>query len=410
MTGSIHAFAGYGIAALLCALPAAGANLTGRLIDIEGKPVAGVAVALEKGSATAITDGLGKFNLTTVSIRPGYRSVPGAAMPQDFPTPAFPGNGDLRSLLGRRLEGPAAVSPYRHVATEKQAAAADTLALSKSAYLTRRLAIANPDSGLGDIILHPALPGAAVKYLGYDQFNFTVAGKAALVVAPKKPRSGNPWIWRTYFWNHKPLFDSILCAQGYYLAFIDAPNLFGAPAAVAIMDSFYVRLTGRYGLSRKPTLFGISRGAYYMYNWGRANTDKISALYGDGAGMDYVSWPCGCYGTGTGSAGDWTLLKSVFGFTDDAAAKAYRGNPYQNMKPFALAKTPIIHVYGETDNVAPPNENVLKANDSLKAYGWKMTLLAKPKTGHTHGVTAGDGGLPGQLDSLVAFVLRNTAP
>jgi hypothetical protein len=37
-----------------------------------------------------------------------------------------------------------------------------------------------------------------------------------------------------------------------------------------------------------------------------------------------------------------------------------------------------------------------------------MVLIAKPGIGHVHGVTAGDGSLPGQSDTLVNFLLENT--
>ncbi len=392
--------------ALLCA-PLMAGSLTGRIVDVTGKPVVGADVKLDKSGATAVSDAQGRFNLATVGLRVSARRFAPVTTAR---LPYFRIGPSLANPLGRVFESNPGAASVLAPAAPRVAAWDDTLSLSKAAFLTRRLQPASPDGDLGDVVLYPSLPGTATKYLGFDQYNFTVAGKACLVVAPKQPHPGNPWIWRTYFWNHKPLFDSIMCSRGYYLAFMDDPNLYGAPQAVAHMDSFYVHLTTHYGLNKKPTLFGISRGAFYMYNWSRNNVDKISSLYGDGAGMDYLSWPCGCYGTGAGSAGDWTTLKNVFGFASDAEAKAYRGNPYQGMKPLAIAKIPIIHVYGEADDVAPPNENVLKANDSLKAYGWQMKLLPKPKTGHVHGVTAADGGLPGQLDTLVAFVLRNTAP
>jgi hypothetical protein len=406
----------------------ASAAVTGRVVDASGKPVAGVALALERQGQTGVSDAQGRFSLGPVSLReaaaPGLETDRGAAetgVPAGygastaFGSPVLGWHGEAYSAAGRRFAvnriGSFGATPYPARPDPKSAAAPapDTLSLSKTAYLVRRVALAQTDTGLGDVILYAAFAGSPVQYHGFSQFNFTVAGKSCLAIAPKRPKAGNPWIWRTYFWDHKPTFDSIMCAQGYYLAFMDAPNLYGAPQAVALMDSFYTVMTSRYGFSRKTNLVGISRGAFYAYNWGRDNVDKISTLYGDGAGMDYVSWPCGCYGTGVGSAPDWTALKNVFGFTGDAQAKAYTGNPYQNMKPFALKKIPIIHVYGEADDVAPPKENVLRANDSLKAYGWQMKLLPKPNTGHVHGLGPADGGLPGQLDTLVQFVLRNTS-
>gem|GEM_PF-5032181 len=432
--------------------------ISGRIVDNAGKPVVGAAVALEKSKASMVTDAQGRFSFTTVSLfrenrgkshsvsqakgdpstfhprfQEGREEITLATGSADMEGRRLPGT-DLgmaeantrfaygTAMYSRNADAPVVIGLKRSArgtsgtssdtapgGPARIAAWDDTLAVSKTGYLSKRLVPTSGEADLGDIALYGTFPGASVNYLGFAQYNFTVAGKSCLVVVPKQPAVGNPWIWRTYFWDHKHHFDSLMCARGYYLAFMDVPNLYGAPQAVMSMDSFYLDLTAKYGLSRKTNLVGISRGAFYAYNWGRDNIAKISTLYGDGAGMDYVSWPCGCYGTGAGSPGDWTALKNVFGFPSDAVAKAYQGNPYQNMKPFALAKIPIIHVYGEADDVAPPKENVLRANDSLKAYGWQMKLLPKPNTGHVHGLDASDGGLPGQLDTLVNFVVRNTS-
>lgn len=386
--------------------PSQGA-LSGRVVDTGGKAVAGVSVVVDRLGGTVTTDALGRFSIATTAIRKADRN-PGL------------NHGSARkayTLLGQRIVkvrgnpvtgiGNVPIALGKAVAASAPVAA-DTLTLSKTGFLINRMALSKSDGDLGDIMLFAGFTGVPEKYHGFNLYRFTVAGKNALVVVPNKVKAGNPWLWRTYFWDHKPLFDSILCANGYYLAFMDIPDMFGAPSAVSLMDSMYAQMTIKHGFSKKANLFGISRGGLYLYNWAGANLGKVSTMYGDGAVMDFESWPCGCYGTGAGSAGDWSLLKSVYGFSGDAQAKAYGGNPVRNMKPFALAKIPIIHVYGEIDNVVPPKENVLRANDSLKAYGWQMKLLAKPNTGHVHGVTADDGGLPGQLDTLVQFVLRNT--
>jgi hypothetical protein len=375
------------------------ATISGRIVDTQGKPVAGVAISLDVQKWTTTTDLLGQFTLGTVSLK----NHKGSGRVSHL------GDLDRFNIQGRALlfRSPPFCA-FTSVPLGKLSAISDTLYIAKSNFISKRIGLITTSSDLGDIVLYNNFSGVPEKYHGFDQYRFTVAGKSALVVVPKNVRAGSPWIWRTYFWDHKPTFDSIMCANGYFLAFMDAPNLFGAPIAVALMDSFYTQVTQKYGLSKKTNLVGISRGGLYLYNWARANLTAVSTIYADGAVMDFLSWPCGCYGTGTGSAGDWSLLKTVYGFSSDSAAKAYKGNPYQNMRAFATAKIPIIQVYGETDMVVPPAENVLRGNDSLKNYAWQMRLLPKPNTGHTHGVQAADGGLPGQLDTLVQFVLRNT--
>ncbi len=396
------------------------AATTGRVVDRNGQALPGVTVTFDGQGLTGTTDALGHFSLGTVVglVSPGSHSNSGKRdketnhftfTPGHNPTPLVK---ETFTLKGARLvlenENVPMQAPHP---LRKQSAGPDTLYLTKTAYLAKRVAVANTgiNMDVGDIILNANFTGTAEKYHGYDLFRFTLAGKNALVLIPNKVRAGSPWIFQTMFWDHKPLFDSIMAQNGYYVAFIDMGNTMGAPKAVAWMDSLYSHLTSKYGLSKKVNMFGISRGGLFMYNWARANISKISTMYGDGAVMDFVSWPCGCYGTGVGSVADWSSLKSDYGFASDSIAKAYTGNPYQNMQSFAAAKIPIIHVYGEIDSVVPPAENALRANDSLKAHGWQMKLLPKPKTGHVHGVTPADGGLPGQLDTLINFVLRNTS-
>jgi hypothetical protein len=418
-------------AALGATLAGSAHALSGRMVDKAGKPVAGVSAALEGRNLSTVTDAQGRFDFPTVAVAPagpGIASAPGdplrgarvdgrwkarrfAPWNDRFAASGGPvnrGAGSIDPRAGVSGDAVPATSPRDRASSAKLAATGDTLACSRSAFLTRRMAVTGSEGDLGDITLYPVVTGTKGTFAGFDSYDFTVAGKSCQLVVPKKPAPGNPWIFKTYFRSHKPFIDSILISHGYFHGFIDLPDMYGAPAAVAFMDQFFAAVTGEYGLSKKPVLLGISRGGLYAYNWAHENLDHVSAIYADAPVMDFVSWPCGCYNTGSGSGGDWTKLKNVYGFSGDAQAKAWPGNPYQGIKAFADAKIPLIHVYGETDTVVPPKENTLRANDTLKAHGWRMMLLPKPNTGHVHGLRDVDGGLPGQLDTLVAFILRNT--
>jgi hypothetical protein len=441
---------------LLCGLLAAAGParaLTGRVVDKAGKPLAGVSVALEARKLSGVTDAQGRFSFAVSARDPVTAPLPMRAQGARLlfpPGPVFsaaaisvsggvaarfrsggkgPAAWDLSSVpdgdylleirsggartvghlkrMGSRVE--AEVTPLLPGGAAKAAAAGDTLGCAKSAFLTKRMLLSGSETDLGDVTLYAVPAGAKAAFVGFDQYSVTVAGKSCQIVVPDKPAVGSPWLWKTYFRAHKPYVDSILLSKGYYHAFIDLPNMYGAPDAVALMDQFYAYMTSEIGVGKKPLLLGISRGGLYAYNWARPNLAKVSAIYADGPVMDFVSWPCGCYGTGSGGKSEWAGLKTVYGFSGDAEAKAYPGNPYQNMKGFAEAHIPLIHVYGIIDTVAPPHENTLRANDSLKAHGWQMVLLAKPKTGHVHGLQAADGALPGQLDTLVAFLTSHTS-
>jgi hypothetical protein len=462
----------FGLIALSLSTTASSAGYyVGRVVDKNNAPLQGVAVSLEVQKLSATSDAQGKFTLGTVAAGNSSASIPhgplftmaGSVLRFGSSHASSTVAVRLYSIQGRSLADVAVQQGARTcdlsrivngigdgcfvvqvtfdnreevvglnrvdgawfttgtgenkpvqgpvASLAKQALVVDTLALSKTSFLTNRCRIADSSSNLGDITLYPAVAGTLSKYYGFDRYDFKVDQKSCIIVVPKvKPAPGNPWVWRSYFFDHKPYIDSILCARGYYMGYIDLPNLYGCPTAVRGMDSLYKYLTSTYGLSKKPLLIGISRGGLYIYNWARSNIPRVSCLYGDGACMDIIAWPCACYPQGgTPSPSDWATCKQVYGFASDDIAKAYTGNPYQNMRVFAEAKTPLIHVYGTADPAAIPSLNVLRARDSLQKYGGTMTLIAKPGAGHVHGVQAGDGALPGQADTLLNFLLRNTS-
>lgn len=229
-------------------------------------------------------------------------------------------------------------------------------------------------------------PGNQSIWNGYFRYDFDFAGRAATVVAPKQAAPGKPWLWRGEFFGAFPNADIALLARGFHVVYLKDPNQFGSRATVERWNAFYSELSGRYGFSRRPALLGMSRGGLYCYAWAAANPDKVACIYGDAPVCDIKSWPGG-KGAGKGSVRDWTLAKEVFGLATDADALAWKGNPVDNLEPLAKAKIPILHVYGEADDVVPPAENTLVLADRYKRLGGKITLIAKPEVGHhPHGL------------------------
>ncbi len=243
-------------------------------------------------------------------------------------------------------------------------------------------------------------PGAVSDYHGFERHDFEVDGCKAIVVSPKTPAPGNPWIWRAEFFDHRPETDLALVAKGFHLVFIDVGNTFGCPKAMAHWDAFHDRLVKEYGLSKKPVLEGLSRGGLYVYNWAAANPDKVSCIFGDNPVCDFKSWPGG-KGKGPGSPDDWKKLIQDYGFASEAEAMAYTKNPVDSLKPLADAKVPIIHICGDADEVVPFDENTVILKERYEKLGGQMTLIIKKGfKHHPHGL---DDPTP-----VVEFILRNT--
>ncbi len=229
-------------------------------------------------------------------------------------------------------------------------------------------------------------PGKRSEWNGYERYDFDVNGRTAIVVAPKAAAPGKPWLWRGEFFGHQPGADLALLAKGFHVVYLGVQNMLGCPDAVKAWDGFYQELTGKYGFAKKVALVGMSRGGLYCYNWAIANPDKVACIYGDAPVCDFKSWPGG-KGKGKGSKNDWALVMKVYHFANEAEALAYKGNPIDNLKPLADAKVPLIHVYGDADDVVPWDENTKVIAERYAKLGGSIQLISKPGVGHhPHGL------------------------
>jgi pimeloyl-ACP methyl ester carboxylesterase len=232
---------------------------------------------------------------------------------------------------------------------------------------------------------HP-FPGKPTKWHNYDRYDFAVDGHPVLVVAPSKPAAGRPWLWHGEFFGHRPEPDIALLDAGFHIAYMSVPNQLGSPTAVKYWSRFYEVLTRDYKLSPKPALIGLSRGGLYCYNWAAENPDKVSCIYGDAPVCDFKSWPGG-RGSGKGSPRDWQLVIQEYGFSGDDEAIAYEKNPVDNLQSLANAGVPLLHVYGDADDVVPWQENTGLLAQRYKQLGGSITLINKPGVGHhPHGL------------------------
>jgi pimeloyl-ACP methyl ester carboxylesterase len=242
-------------------------------------------------------------------------------------------------------------------------------------------------------------PGKQSDYKGYDRYDFSVDGCAAIVVAPKEPADGKPWVWRAEFFDAFPQVDLALLAKGFHLVYIDVGNTFGCPDALKHWDVFYKELTERHGLSRKPVLEGLSRGGLYCFNWAADNPEKVRCILADNAVVDFKSWPGG-KGKGQGSPDDWKKLLADYHFKSESEALAYTKNPIDNLAPLAKARVPLFLLCADADDVVPYAENGAIVKDRYEKLGGPVQVHIKKGLGHhPHGLE--------DPTPVVEFILRN---
>jgi len=229
-----------------------------------------------------------------------------------------------------------------------------------------------------------AAPEIAVtrnQWQGHEQETFVLEGRNCRVVKPATPAAGKPWVWRPEFFEAFNQADVALLNQGFHLCYIDLKNSFGCPASLDLMDRFYDQVTATYGISKKTSLFGFSRGGLYSMNWANRHPDRVAIVYLDAAVCDFKSWPGG-KGKGKGSPGDWKKLIADYGFKSEQEALDYKLNPIDNLKAIAAAHIPIFAVCGDADGVVPYPENSAILKERYTALGGKMEVILKPGCDH----------------------------
>ena len=215
---------------------------------------------------------------------------------------------------------------------------------------------------------------------GYKQQDFKLDGTKCILVQPKTAAEGNPWIWRARFFGHQPQVDTALLSRGYHVAYIDVAGLFGNAKAVGLWDKFYNYLVNERELHDRPALEGMSRGGLIIFNWAKANPDKVSCIYADNPVCDIRSWPGG-KGNGKGAAAQWKICLKAFELNEESAT-SFKGNPFDDLDKLAAAKVPVMFVCGDSDDVVPFTENSEILKKRYEKLGGKTQLILKEGVGH----------------------------
>lgn len=228
-------------------------------------------------------------------------------------------------------------------------------------------------------VLFAQTPDPAAKpteWNGYRRLDFTVAERPCLLILPKEPAPGHPWIWRTEFFGVEPQTDLALLARGWHVAYMNARDMYGAPKAMDLFGQFYARVVTQAELSKRVVLEGLSRGGLYAFNFAVAHPTRVAALYLDAPVLDIRSWP----GRNRESK-EWRECLAAYNLTEETVAN-FKGNPLDRIPIVAAAKIPIIIVAGDADKTVPFEENAAILEKRYREQGGPIQMIVKPGGDH----------------------------
>ncbi len=215
---------------------------------------------------------------------------------------------------------------------------------------------------------------------GFKRVDFVVSGRSALLVVPKKAAPGKPWIWRTEFFEHEPQADLALLERGWHVAYVNAKDMYGAPRAMVIFDTFFEQVTRTYGLARRMVMEGLSRGGIYAFNYAVLHPERVAALYLDAPVLNVHSWPGRTKDT-PGGAKLWKELRDSYGLTEEQA-KNFKDSPIDHIDVVAKAGIPILLISGDADESVPLPDNGAILKKRYDELGAVCDIIIKPGGKH----------------------------
>lgn len=213
------------------------------------------------------------------------------------------------------------------------------------------------------------------QWNGYERIDFSLVGRAGVLVQPQNPAEGRPWIWRTHLPDRNPQVDLALLARGWHVAYMDVANLHGSRRAISLMGEFYAHLVTQARLSSRVVLEGFGRGGMEVFNFAASHPTRVAAIYLDSPVLDPKSWP-----GRNRQAPEWAEFLEANNLTEQSFAQ-FRG-AIDRVASVAAAKIPIVVVAGDADTVAPLAANAGLLEQRYRERGSKIELIVLKGAGH----------------------------
>ena len=207
------------------------------------------------------------------------------------------------------------------------------------------------------------------------RFANSLMSREAIVVEPKIPAPGKPWILRPAFFGHEPQTDIALLNLGWHVTYIDVTDELGNPRAVKYGESFHRYLVDEFGFNPKVVMEGLSRGGFYSLRFAAENPGKVSTLYLDAPVCDVFSIPMWQNdGAKKELAKKWE--------TDESGLEKLNTRPMDMLDRLAKNNVAIISVCGDADDVVPMESNTSELEKRYKKLGGKIQVITKPGVNH----------------------------
>ena len=184
---------------------------------------------------------------------------------------------------------------------------------------------------------------------------------------------------------HRQFLDAGIAVAG-----IDVGEAYGSPHAFPHFEALYQEMVKR-GYSKKPALFGRSRGGLWVSSWAIAHPERVGGIGGIYPVYDYTTYP------GVHRAAP------VYGVTPEQLLERQDTlNPIKRADVLAKASIPIFIIHGTDDTVVPLAANSSALEEIYKSNGKADLIEVLKAEGQGHSFWPGFF----TCQELVDFLIR----
>lgn len=215
---------------------------------------------------------------------------------------------------------------------------------------------------------------------GYRRTKFDFYGREAWVVEPSiEPAENSPWTWTMQCADTDVERTGVLelLKRGFHHVTIDLFDAKMNNEGLKAATKFQKFLVEELGLAPKANLIGISWGGFFATRYAATHPANVAKMYLDAPLLNFE-----CF---THDLGLWTGLKPSSGTWADSAEM-----PINLAEKIAVAKIPVLLLYGGEDQTVLPSHNSEIFIRRFKTAGGSIKVEARKCYGHNpHGFDPG---------------------
>lgn len=235
----------------------------------------------------------------------------------------------------------------------------------------------------------------------YPMERFFFENREAIIVFPGDTDVKRRWALKTEYFAAFQDLEEKFVENGLHLLYIKNSNRWGTDDDLAAKRRFAEMVSGKYGLSEKCILVGMSCGGLHAIKQAAAYPEMTAMVYLDAPVVNLLSCPFGLGARGTSIAASAKQEALDALGLDMSGMIAYREHPLDKLEALIRCRIPALLVWGEADTVVPFEENGRYVYEAYRQTD--IPFLAQSKPGadhHPHG--------PADMDAAVRFILSNT--